>query len=361
MTFRISSLLTIVLIFIFSVANAATVVHLYGGSNDSVYLGCLNCIETDASSIWNASGNYGSKYQQTSIWNQYGTYGGKYNTYSPFNDYSSSPPTIRDNQGGFYGYLTTNTNKTNQAKFSLAKFIYYFNENISNDVSAYYDLIIKEPLNKYGNVNGMYIYAQDTKQQYLGFITSSQIESESIINTIGAYGSTISQTSIFNTISTYGSSISSYSPFNSITQTPPVIYSYNSTTKLFTAQYYLTKNTLKTPYIDPELLKFVLLQNFNVDWSIPLPYSTTANQNANKGIAAHKTRITFDGRRIGYGLGTSKKAYLSIYNLCGQKVLSAEFSKARAVFDISYLPRGSYIINIEPEHGELIREGIVLK
>lgn len=57
--------------------------HLYGGPNHDVYLGCLNCNNYDSNSIWNTYGNYGSVYNSNSIWNKYGTYGSEYNSYSP--------------------------------------------------------------------------------------------------------------------------------------------------------------------------------------------------------------------------------------------------------------------------------------
>ena len=35
---------------------SAQKLHLYGGSNHDVYLGCLNCSKTDSNSIWNDFG-----------------------------------------------------------------------------------------------------------------------------------------------------------------------------------------------------------------------------------------------------------------------------------------------------------------
>ena len=40
-------------------AVSAQKLHLYGGSNHDVYLGCLNCSKTDSNSIWNDLGKYG--------------------------------------------------------------------------------------------------------------------------------------------------------------------------------------------------------------------------------------------------------------------------------------------------------------
>jgi len=344
-------------------SNSETIVHLYGGANSSVYLGCLNCIETNSTSIWNELGNYGSNLKQTSIWNDLGTYGGNLSSYSPFNNLASNPPKILDDQGGFYGYLTTNTIKSPRATFALAEFVYLFWENIQDDVSSYYDLITQEPLSKYSNVNGMYIFAQDTKEQYLGFITSNKFETESIINEFGSYGSEFSTTSIFNEFSTYGSAFSTYGAFNAFTTTPPIIYSYNSTTKLFTAQYYLTKNTFKTPNIDPEMLKFNLLRNFNVDWSIPSPYSTGVNQHLTQASEQlQKAYIKSSYRKICYDLGKSKKADFLVYNLNGQVLYSTHLSSDKSgTLNLSFLPNGSYVMSFKTEDGDFIRENIILK
>lgn len=87
---------------------AAPAYLLFGGDNHDKFLGCLNCSKHDNSSIWNKYGEFGSKYNSDSIWNKYGTYGSKYNSESPWNKYSTSGPVIVDNEGNFYGKLTTN-------------------------------------------------------------------------------------------------------------------------------------------------------------------------------------------------------------------------------------------------------------
>jgi len=120
----------------------------------------------------------------------------------------------------------------------------------------------KQPLSGFGkqlalpycSYVGMYIFAQDQNIQYLGLITSNQFNTESIINDFGDYGSQFSSTSIRNQFSTYGSQFSSYSAYNEFTSTPPIIYSYSSSTGKFTAVAYLTKNTFKLPAVDPDLL-----------------------------------------------------------------------------------------------------------
>lgn len=115
--------------------------HLYGGRNHDVYLGCLNCGKYDSNSIWNVYSNYGSKYSSTSIWNKYGNYGGKYSDTSPWNSYASYPPVVVDKNGNFYGYLTANKYKDKRANFNLAKYLYEYYDDIQEDVSKWYERI----------------------------------------------------------------------------------------------------------------------------------------------------------------------------------------------------------------------------
>lgn len=117
--------------------------HLYGGDNHDVYLGCLNCSNYDSDSIWNEYGTYGSSYNSKSIWNAYGTYGSEYNSYSPWNSYSNDPPVVVDKDGGFYGYFTVNEYKSDRADFDLALIIYKYHDKIREDVSGWYDEIFE--------------------------------------------------------------------------------------------------------------------------------------------------------------------------------------------------------------------------
>ncbi len=80
------------LIFFAITSFAQKALHLYGGSNNDVYLGCLNCNSLNSNSIWNSLGTYGSYLNSNSIWNELGTYGGELSMYSPFNSLSNNPP-----------------------------------------------------------------------------------------------------------------------------------------------------------------------------------------------------------------------------------------------------------------------------
>lgn len=136
-------LLTAFLSLVISTLAQGQTLHIYGGSNHDVYLGCLNCNNYDKNSIWNTYGTYGSKYNSISIWNAYGTYGSKYNAASPWNSYSNDPPVIVDKEGGFYGYFTTNRYKSKRADFGLVEVLYEYNEQIREDVSDWYDKIFE--------------------------------------------------------------------------------------------------------------------------------------------------------------------------------------------------------------------------
>ena len=84
---------------------------------------------------------------------------------------------------------------------------------------------------------------------FLGRVTKFSIESDSIGNSIGEYGSAVNPTSIFNSIGEYGSTVSPLSPWNAVTSTPPRII-----TKDGLHWCYLTKNQLLSPRIDPAIV-----------------------------------------------------------------------------------------------------------
>lgn len=112
--------------------------HLYGGENHDVYLGCLNCDDISQNSIWNSIGIYGSNISSTSIWNSIGIYGSDISSYSPFNAITSHPPIIVDKEGNFYGYLTANNIKNDRADFKLALAICKYYKEIQKDVAGWY-------------------------------------------------------------------------------------------------------------------------------------------------------------------------------------------------------------------------------
>lgn len=74
----------------------------YGG----FFLGCLTCPATNARSIWNTSGTYGSPSSLMSIWNPQGSYGSATNRMSPWNLAGDDPPRVVDTAGEAYGRFT---------------------------------------------------------------------------------------------------------------------------------------------------------------------------------------------------------------------------------------------------------------
>jgi hypothetical protein len=81
---------------------------LFGGLNHTVFLGCVNCSEFDATSLLNRFGDYGNRFSSESIFNRYSDYGSRYGNESACNRYASNPPIIVDRAGTAYGRLTLN-------------------------------------------------------------------------------------------------------------------------------------------------------------------------------------------------------------------------------------------------------------
>ena len=122
---------------------AQKALHIYGGQDHDIYLGCLNCNSYDNNSIWNVYGTYGSPYNSNSIWNEYGTYGSSYSQYSPFNKYADYPPVIVDKDGAFYGYFTINRSHDKRANFQLVNTIYEYHDLIRKNIGDWYKKIFE--------------------------------------------------------------------------------------------------------------------------------------------------------------------------------------------------------------------------
>jgi hypothetical protein len=101
----------------------------YDGSSYSRYLGKFSLPEkfthpaelpnSDAESIFNEYGLYGSKYQNT-IWNEVQQYGNKYQDFSISNPKGNHPPVILDHERNIVGYLTSNKNFSENTDFGIA-------------------------------------------------------------------------------------------------------------------------------------------------------------------------------------------------------------------------------------------------
>ncbi len=69
----------------------------------------------------------------------------------------------------------------------------------------------------------MLLFGGKDHKAFLGCLNCSEINSSSVCNEIGKYGSEISAVSIWNEIGDYGSEISSLSPWNEIADGAPII------------------------------------------------------------------------------------------------------------------------------------------
>lgn len=88
---------------------------------------------------------------------------------------------------------------------------------------------------------------------FLGCLNCSSVESDSVHNSVGTYGSSVSSESIFNSVGEYGSSVSDLSPCNTLADNPPVIVS-----KSGTFYGYLTLNSLKSGAIrDDDIVEWL--------------------------------------------------------------------------------------------------------
>jgi hypothetical protein len=113
--------------------------YLYGGANNSVYLGCLTCNQFHAESVCNNFGTYGNSFNSSSIWNQFGTYGSSFQSYSPWNSFSTSGPIIVGSNGISYGYFTTNAFKSNRTTIQyLTNILNYYSSSNNLASTRYY-------------------------------------------------------------------------------------------------------------------------------------------------------------------------------------------------------------------------------
>jgi hypothetical protein len=114
----------------------------------------------------------------------------------------------------------------------------------------------------YCDVIGYGIYADDAGTgkvgTYLGTISTSTTDPQSILNPVGIYGSSVATKSIFNTVGQYGGCCGTYSAYNTVTSTPPRIIEYRAATNSFYFVAYLSISTFKFPNYNPDDLRSVL-------------------------------------------------------------------------------------------------------
>lgn len=100
--------------------------HLYS-YDGKTYLGKLVTDTSDPDGLWNESSIYGNKQNQISIWNTFATYGSQFATTSAFNPTAIYPPKIVNAEGGFFGYLTANSNLENA--YTIEQLLQYLKDN----------------------------------------------------------------------------------------------------------------------------------------------------------------------------------------------------------------------------------------
>ncbi len=138
-------IISVISLFFVSRSHSQTL-QIFGGHEQNVYLGCLNCSNLEKESIWNNNGNYGDNQHPKSIWNSNGIYGNTKSNYSPWNKMARYPPVLKDNKGEFYGYLTTDEVNGYRAEFAVAEKLYEAHELIKEDVAGWYLKIFSQPV-----------------------------------------------------------------------------------------------------------------------------------------------------------------------------------------------------------------------
>ena len=118
--------------------SSSTVYYLYGDSSQSTYLGCYGCGSSNAESICNETGTYGSSTGVSSIWNTVGAYGSTVRTDSPWNSVGSNPPEFFNNKDktSSYGKFTINTTTANRTNITKLTNILDFFDNSNDNHSA---------------------------------------------------------------------------------------------------------------------------------------------------------------------------------------------------------------------------------
>lgn len=104
---RVIGMAVALLALLATASNAQTTPELllFGGDGHKEFLGCLNCSDTAANSVWNDVSKYGWA-NDFGVWNPFKPYKNEFGQYSACNEFASDPPVIVDRRGNFYGRLT---------------------------------------------------------------------------------------------------------------------------------------------------------------------------------------------------------------------------------------------------------------
>jgi hypothetical protein len=89
------------------------------------------------------------------------------------------------------------------------------------------------------STKALLLFGGEDHKKFLGCLNCSSLNSSSVCNELGKYGSSLQSDSIWNSLGTFGSSLSRYSPWNSLSSSAPIIvdadgksYGYFSTNSL---------------------------------------------------------------------------------------------------------------------------------
>jgi hypothetical protein len=67
------------------------------------------------------------------------------------------------------------------------------------------------------------LFGDEDHKTFLGCLNCGTINSKSVCNSVGHYGSSVSSDSIWNSVGQFGSSVSSKSPWNSVGSSAPIV------------------------------------------------------------------------------------------------------------------------------------------
>lgn len=81
--------------------------------------------------------------------------------------------------------------------------------------------LTKAPLN--GQTKAFLLFGDEDHKTFLGCLNCGTVNSKSVCNSVGHYGSSVSYDSIWNSVGPFGSSVSGKSPWNSVGSDPPII------------------------------------------------------------------------------------------------------------------------------------------
>ncbi len=194
---------------------------------------------------------------------QYSNSNRKYRCYKNANDakaskYKPLAGSVVKQLNQCIGYLNQSTSFINQQTADLSSLFDSFTTckeqlaalNCPNPTSTAAGVILP---NQYSLLEGGLIYASDGTQ--LGVFSMNRFSTNSISNSYGTYGSSYSATSIFNSYGVHGSAYSSSSAFNKYAANPPIVYLNG------TPYAYITINKSKSPRVNSEILKGVILSD----------------------------------------------------------------------------------------------------